>query len=284
MRSRRYREWYASQSVRRLREYPRTSVRSHSGQVSPPAKPDLSQPSGNFAPSAPSPEVSAHLPPGRPRLAVSGNDGARCRASRLTPACGDAAVDGKNHARGVTGAVRRKERHQIADLAGRGRAAERQALLKFLVAVFVAELVLGAGLQQRDVAVGADRPRIDADHADVVGEALAAECAGERHQRGIAGAAADVIGVELFPRSADVVDDHAMPARFHLRVDLAGEVDVAEHLQLPGVTPGRFVDLVDRTARNIAGIVDKDVDVGGILDQPGNVLGLAQVDAVSRGG
>src|SRR6202790_2038683 len=278
MRSRRYREWYAWRSVCRLREYPRTSVRSHSGQVSPPAKPDLSQPSGNFAPSAPSPEVSAHLPPGRPRLAVSGNDGARCRASRLTPACGDAAVDGKNHARGVTGAVRRKERHRVADFAGMGGAAERQDLLKFLVAVFVAELVLGAGLQQRDVAVGADRPLIDADHADVVGKALAAERAGERHQCGIAGTAADVIGVEFFAGSTDVVDDHAMAAGFHLRVDRAGEVDVAEHLQLPGVTPGRLIDLVDRTAGNIAGIVDENIDVGGVLHQFGDVRRVAQVD------
>ncbi len=74
-----------------------------------------------------------------------------------------------------------------------------------------------------------------------------------------------------------------MPARFHLRVDRAREVDVAEHLQIPGVTPGRLVDLVDRTARNIAGIVDEDIDVGSILHKPGDVLGLAQVDDVSRG-
>ena len=49
------------------------------------------------------------------------------------------------------------------------------------------------------------------------------------------------------------------------------------------MTPGRLVDLVDRAARNIAGIVDEDVDVGGILRKPGNVLGLAQVDDMSRG-
>ena len=192
------------------------------------------------------------------------------------------AIDGKDHARGIAGAVRGQERHQVADLARMGGAAERHALLEFLVAVLVAELVLGAGLQQRDVAVGADRAGIDADHADVVGEALAAERAGERHQRGVAGAAADVIGVEFFAGGADVVDDDAVAARLHLRVDRAGEVDVAEHLQLPGVTPGRLVDLVDRAAGNIAGIVDEDVDVGGVLDEPGDVLGLAQVDDVER--
>jgi hypothetical protein len=96
----------------------------------------------------------------------------------------------------------------------------------------------------------------------------------KRHQRGVAGAAADVVGVELFAGRADVVDDDAVPARLHLRIDRAGEVDVAEHLQLPGVTPGRLVDLVDRAARDVAGIVDEDVDIGGFLDEPCDVLAL----------
>src|SRR6266849_3969807 len=205
------------------------------------------------------------------------NDGGR----RLPPRA-DAAVDGVDHARGVAGAVGGEERHQVADFARMRGTAERKTLLKFRIAVFVAELVPGAGLEQRDMAIGADRTRIDADHADVVGEAPAAERAGKRHQRGVAGAAADIIGVELFPGGADVVDDHAMSARFHLRVDRAGEVDIAEHLELPGVTPCRLVDLVDRAARDIAGIVDEDVDIGSILREPGNVLGLAQVDDVSR--
>src|SRR5258705_9026593 len=99
------------------------------------------------------------------------------------------------------------------------------------------------------VKITPDRTGIDADDADVVGEALAAQRAGERHQRGVAGAAADVIGVELFAGGADVVDDDAMATRLHLGVDRAGQIDIAEHLQLPGVTPGRLVDLVDRTAR-----------------------------------
>ena len=119
---------------------------------------------------------------------------------------------------------------------------------------------------------------VDADDADIVGEALAAERAGEGHQRRIAGAAADVVGVEFFAGGADVVDDDAVAARLHLRIDRAGEVDVAEHFQFPGVTPGRLVDLVDRTARDIAGIVDEDVDVGGILHQFLDVGWFSQVD------
>src|SRR6266446_10976643 len=124
-------------------------------------------------------------------------------AAPLPPARADAAVDGKDHARGVAGTVGGDERHQVADFAGMRGAAERKALLKLLVAVLVAEPVFGAGLEQGDVAVGSDRPRIDADDADVVGEALAAERAGERHQRGVAGAAGDVIGIELFAGGAD---------------------------------------------------------------------------------
>ena len=49
------------------------------------------------------------------------------------------------------------------------------------------------------------------------------------------------------------------------------------------MTPGRFVDLVDRAAGNIAGIVDEDVDVGGVLRQPRDVLRLAQVDDMGGG-
>src|ERR1700721_4627759 len=134
--------------------------------------------------------------------------------------------------------------------------AERKALLEFLVAVFVAELVLSPGFLQRDVTVGTDRTRVDPDHADVVGEALAAERAGKRHQRGVAGAAADIIGVELFAGDADVIDDHAMAAPFHLGIDRAGEVDIAEYLEFPGVTPGRLAGVVHRPAGNIAGIVE----------------------------
>jgi len=44
------------------------------------------------------------------------------------------------------------------------------------------------------------------------------------------------------------------------------------------MAPGRLIDLVDRAARDIAGIVDEDVDVGGVLDELCDVLGLAQID------
>jgi len=49
------------------------------------------------------------------------------------------------------------------------------------------------------------------------------------------------------------------------------------------VAPGGLLDLVDRTARNVAGIVDEDVDVGGLLYQARDVVRLAQVDDMGRG-
>src|SRR3954470_10982397 len=121
----------------------------------------------------------------------------------LPPTRADAAIDGVDHARGVAGTVRGEEGHQVADFASMRGAAEWKTLLELLVAAFVAELVFGAGLQQGDVAVGADRSGIDADHPDVVGEALAAERAGERHQRGVAAAAADIVRIAFLAGGAD---------------------------------------------------------------------------------
>src|SRR5206468_12203466 len=93
----------------------------------------------------------------------------------LTPPRSMPAVHGNAHFRRISRPIRCQERHQVTDLACMRRPAERHAFLEFPVAVLVAELVLRPCLQQRDVAVGADGAGIDADHADVVGEALAAE-------------------------------------------------------------------------------------------------------------
>src|SRR5271168_4276875 len=73
------------------------------------------------------------------------------------PSRRDAAVDGEDHARGVAASVGSEEGHEVADLAGMRGAAERQSLLEFLVAVLVAELVFCPRLEQRHMAVGADR-------------------------------------------------------------------------------------------------------------------------------
>src|SRR3954468_13615725 len=98
---------------------------------------------------------------------------------KLTPSCADSAIHRIDDPRRIACAIRRQERHEIADLVRMRRPAERQALLEFLVAALVAELVVCPRLQQGDVTVSANRAGIDADHTDVVGEALAPERAGE---------------------------------------------------------------------------------------------------------
>jgi hypothetical protein len=61
-----------------------------------------------------------------------------------------------------------------------------------------------------------------------------------------------------------------------------GDVDIAEHLNS---WAWRHVgsSIVDRAARNVAGIVDEDVGVISFFHQPRDVLGLAQIDDMGRG-
>src|SRR6202022_2044826 len=153
-------------------------------------------------------------PTGFPIRADHDADSAIVRAGLwLAPPAGpDAAIHGKDHTRGIAGAVGGQERHQVGDLPRAGGPPEPKALLQFLVAVLIAKLVLCPRLHQRDVAVGTHRSWIDADDADVVGKALAAERPGQCHQRRVAGAAADIIGIEFFTGGADVVDDDAITA------------------------------------------------------------------------
>jgi hypothetical protein len=58
------------------------------------------------------------------------------------------------------------------------------------------------------------------------------------------------------------------PLRLHQREVGAGQIDVAEDLEVPGLTPACLVDLLDRAAGNGAGIVDEDVDLGKVAREP----------------
>jgi hypothetical protein len=107
--------------------------------------------------------------------------------------------------------------------------------------------------------------------------------AGKSHQRGVAGAAADVIGVELLAGGTNIVDDHPVPARFHLRINGAGQIDIAKHLEFPRMAPCGLIDLVDRAAGNIAGVVDENIDVGCIFHKLHDIFGLPQIDNVGGG-
>ena len=81
----------------------------------------------------------------------------------------------------------------------------------------------------------------------------------------------------MLARHADHVHDDAF-ALFQVRIELAREVDEAEDLELPGVTPFRFVEALDRAAGNVAGVVDEDVHVAAFLGKLTQCRPIAQID------
>jgi hypothetical protein len=79
--------------------------------------------------------------------------------------------------------------------------------LFFAVAVFIAQLVPGAGFHQVNVAVGFDRPRLDPNDANAIMQTSPAERLGEGHQGRVAGAAGNAVIVKTFTGRADDVDE-----------------------------------------------------------------------------
>ena len=66
----------------------------------------------------------------------------------------------------------------------------------------------------------------------------------------------------------------------HQRVEAPRHVDVAEHLEVPGLAPARLVDLRDVAARDRAGIVDQDVDVGALGGKLVDIAAVAEVERI----
>src|SRR6202023_2160951 len=120
----------------------------------------------------------------------------------------------------------------------------------------VSELGLRPSAHQGDQSVGHDRTGVDADDAQPVARCSAAHRPGERHQRGIARGARDVVEIRVFAGGTEDVDDDALFARGHQRVEAPGHVDVAEYLQVPGGAPARLVDLGNVAAGDGTPIVD----------------------------
>src|SRR6202035_2402336 len=133
-------------------------------------------------------------------------------------------------------------------------------------AVLIAVLRCGALAAQDFDAIGQHRTRIDADDTHAGCGAPAADGAGERHQAGIAHGAGDIGGVEPFAAEPDNVDDDAALTLAHHAQIKPRQADIAENFEIPAGAPGRLVDVVERAARNGAGIVDQDVDVGKRLE------------------
>src|SRR4029079_14989353 len=100
----------------------------------------------------------------------------------------------------------------------------------------------------------------DPDHADAVAYAAAPERFREGRKPGIAGHAANVLGVLGTRRVADDVEEDPAAARFHERIEGAGHVDGAEHFQIPGRAPPRLVDVEQGPDGHSAGVVDEYAD------------------------
>ena len=105
----------------------------------------------------------------------------------------------------------------------RGLAAlPREVFHQFAVAVFIAQLVPGAGFHQVNVAVGFDRPGIDPNDANAIMQASPAERLDEGHQGRVASAAGNIVIIEAFTGRADDADDDAVVARLHIGVHQTG--------------------------------------------------------------
>jgi hypothetical protein len=63
---------------------------------------------------------------------------------------------------------------------------------------------------------------------------------------------------------------------------MTAEIDVAEHLEVPGVTPAGLVDRLQVAGRNGAGIVHQDVDVGTGRRQRPRRIAVAEIDRMDR--
>ena len=77
----------------------------------------------------------------------------------------------------------------------------------------IAEPLLRPLARETDHPIGRRRPGTDPDHADAIAYAAASERFRERREPGIAGHAANVLGVMGARRVADDVDDDAAAAR-----------------------------------------------------------------------
>jgi hypothetical protein len=85
-----------------------------------------------------------------------------------------------------------------------------------------------------------------------------------------------------FARRPHHVDDDAAAACFHRGQDGAGQFHVAEHLEVPTMPPSGAVDPGQGARRNVAGVVDQDIDVAARRAQRRDRLRPRQVADVDR--
>ena len=168
--------------------------------------------------------------------------------------------------------------------AGLSDTAARQGLEQLGPARGIAEPLLRPLARETHHPIGRRRTGTDPDHADAIAYAAASEQFREGDKPGIAGNAADIVRVMGARRVADDVDDGAAAARLHERIEGAGHVDGAEHLQIPGRAPSGLVDVEQCAAGNGAGVVDEDVDIRKLLGQPRHIGAVRKIGGVGADG
>jgi hypothetical protein len=72
------------------------------------------------------------------------------------------------------------------------------------------------------------------------------------------------------------------PPRFHRGQDGASQVDIAEHLEVPTAPPGGAVDPGQGAGRNVARVVDQDIDVAARRAQRRDRFGPRKVAHMDR--
>lgn len=90
------------------------------------------------------------------------------------------------------------------------------------------------------------------------------ERACQPRQADVPGRAENIARLHALAGIPDDIDDHTRAPRLHVPIEMAGHVDVAEHLEVPGIAPDLVRHLVDLSRRIGTGIVDEDVDGGAV--------------------
>ena len=118
------------------------------------------------------------------------------------------------------------------------------------------------------------RARIEVHDPYAVPDAFSAQTFGKHHQGCVAHASGDVAGVGKFSCDADHVSHHAAFSGLHAWQDGAGQIDIAEHLEIPALPPGGAMDALQRSGWDIAGIVHQNIHVSAGLTQYHDSFGL----------
>src|SRR5215208_6023699 len=175
---------------------------------------------------------------------------------------------------------------EVAAFLHLGDAAERDRGGRKLVRLLVGKVhVARHGSNEAGPALGAHRPGIDGDEADVVLAVLAGERFRQLLAGRVGGARHDLPIGRLDAIVADQVHDSAAALLDHDGQHVAQAAHIAHELELQALLPVGFREVLEHAARRRAGIVDHDVHAAErlvpLLDE---VLGIGVFGEIGRDG